>query len=203
MGRPAKYDDDELLDRAMTLFWERGWAETSIRDLEEALDLKAPSIYRRFGSKEGLGVAAVEHYVDRVVARRVAKHLSGKGDPLDNLARFLRSSVTQSRADQQLRGCLLTTLGSETSDRDDALRAALAGGRRRIDRGLRREVDRAAASGLLRAGVEPGAAASMLALAMQGLMASARAGVSAATLQRRAVDAVSLLAAEPRERPQP
>ena len=78
MVRPPKFDDDEILDRAMTAsVWQGGWSQTSIRDLEEALDLKAPSIYRRFGSKEGLGAAVVDHYVERVVRRRVAKHLAG------------------------------------------------------------------------------------------------------------------------------
>ena len=44
MGRGPKFDDDEILDRAMTTFWQGGWAHTSIRDLERELDLKAPSI---------------------------------------------------------------------------------------------------------------------------------------------------------------
>ncbi len=195
MGRPAKYDDDELLDRAMTLFWERGWVETSIRDLEVALDLKAPSIYRRFGSKDGLGVAVVEHYVDRVVARRVAKHLSGEGDPLDNLARFLRLSVTQSGSEERLRGCLLTTTSLEVTEADAALGAALDQGFGVIEEGLRREAQRADVLGLLAPGVEVRAATSVLVFVMQGLMASARAGAPAATLQRRAVDAVSVLRA--------
>lgn len=193
MGRPRKIDDEEILDRAMALFWERGWADTSIRDLEEALDLKAPSIYHRFGSREGLGAAVVEHYGDRVVRRRVAKYLSGEGDPLDNIARFLRLSVTQSRAGEQLRGCLLTTTSLEAVDPDEALRVALVRGFDLIEAGLRRELERADALGLLRAGIEVRAALSMLVLAMQGLMASARGGVKATTLQRRAVDAVAVL----------
>ena len=84
MARTPKFDDTEILDRAMSLLWSQGLAHTSIRDLEAALDLKAPSIYRRFGSKEGLAVAAVDHYVERVVRRRVDKHLCGDGDPIAN-----------------------------------------------------------------------------------------------------------------------
>ena len=76
MARPPKFDDDEILDRAMATFWQQGWSQTSIRDLERTLDLKAPSIYRRFGTKEGLGAAVVDHYVDRVVRRRVDRYLS-------------------------------------------------------------------------------------------------------------------------------
>lgn len=193
MGRPTKYDDAELLDRALALLWERGWAETSIRDLEAALDLKAPSLYRRFGSKEGLGAAAVERYVDRVVSRRVAKYLHGDGDPLDNIATFLRRSVTQSRADEQLRGCLLTTTALEVDDPDAVLRAALDRGLALIEGALRSELRRAADLQLLAEGVEVRAATSMLALVMQGLMASARGGISARVLQRRAADSVAVL----------
>ncbi|MEO1059231.1 MAG: helix-turn-helix domain-containing protein [Actinomycetota bacterium] len=93
MARPPKFNDDEILDRAMSMMWQRGWTQTSIRDLEDALEIKAPSIYRRFGSKERLGAAVIDHYVERVVRRRVDRYLSGDGDPIENITRFLESSV--------------------------------------------------------------------------------------------------------------
>ena len=57
MGRRPKFTDDEVLDRAMTLLWSRGPAQVSVRDLEDALEMKAPSIYHRFGSMDGVRVA--------------------------------------------------------------------------------------------------------------------------------------------------
>lgn len=197
MARAPKFDDEEILDRAMATFWQGGWSQTSIRDLERDLDLRAPSIYRRFGSKAGLGAAVVDHYVERVVRRRVDRYLSGEGDPVGNITTFLERSVTQSGDGGRLWGCLLTTTALEADEPDPALAGALDRGLRVIEHGLRREVGRAAERGQLATGVEPDAAVATLTLVMQGLMALARGGVSPADLRRRARAAVSTIAALP------
>lgn len=194
MARPPKFDDDEILDRAMTALWRRGWSQTSIRDLEDALELKAPSIYRRFGTKEGLGTAVVDHYVDRVVRRRVGKYLSGEGDPVENITTFLERSVTQSGDGGRLWGCLLTTTSIEADEPDAALAGVLQRGLAVIEDGFRREVHRAAELDRLAVGVVPDAAVALLTLVMQGLMALARSGASPADLRRRARAAVSTIA---------
>ena len=97
MARPPKFDDDEILDRAMLLFWRQGWSATSIRQLEVELDLKAPSIYRRFGSKDGLARAVLERYLDRIIERRIERHLTGEGDPIQNIRSFVFSALRPSR----------------------------------------------------------------------------------------------------------
>ncbi len=192
MGRTPKFDDDEILDRAMTTFWRHGWTQTSIRDLERTLELKAPSIYRRFSSKEGLGVAVVDHYVDRVVSRRVDKYLGGDGDPVDAISRFLERSVTQAGHGGRLWGCLLTTTSLEADTHDPELVGALERGFGVIEDGLRGAVHRADALGRLASGVEPEAVVATLTLAMQGLMSLARAGAAPVDLRRRARATVSV-----------
>ena len=196
MARTPKFDDTEILDRAMSLVWSQGLAHTSIRDLEAALDLKAPSIYRRFGSKEGLAVAAVDHYVERVVRRRVDKRLCGLGDPIDNVSSFLRTSVTEPDQGGRLIGCLLTTASLEAGDADPALVAALERGLDVIESGLRGELERAGELGRLASGVDADTATATMVLVMQGLMALARSGAPAAALQRRADAALSTIGAQ-------
>lgn len=196
MGRVPKFDDEEILDRAMAVVWRDGWSNTSIRDLEPALELKAPSIYRRFGTKEGLGAAVVDHYVDRVVRRRVDRHLSGRGDPVKNIETFFERSVTQPHPGQPLRGCLLTTTASDLGsgvDRTEPMTVAVRRGMAVIEEGLRREVERGAEMGLLAPGVDPESVTACLTLVMQGLMALARSGVPASELQRRARAAVAAI----------
>lgn len=195
VARSPKFDDDEILDRAMAVLWTRGWSCTSIRDLEAALELKAPSIYRRFGSKESLGVAVVDHYVERIVRRRVASFLPGSGDPVANLRAFLESAVTEGDGDGRLWGCLLTTTSLEMDAGEDALAEALRRGLLVIEDALRAEVERAAKIQRLALGVDVEAATQTLVLAMQGLMALSRNGGVPADLQRRARATVSVIAA--------
>ncbi|WP_430253193.1 TetR/AcrR family transcriptional regulator [Neorhizobium sp. DAR64872/K0K18] len=61
-GRPRAFDREAVLGRAMRLFWERGYAATSISDLTEAMGIGAPSLYATFGSKALLYAEAIEQY---------------------------------------------------------------------------------------------------------------------------------------------
>lgn len=199
MARPPKLDDDEVLDRAIDAFWVNGWSATSIRDLERAVDLKAPSIYRRYGNKDGLARAVMERYIDRVIGARIARHLSGRGDPIANVAAFLSSGVTPASADEPLRGCLLTVTALESSTITAGLAELLADGLAQIEAALAAELARAEAAGTLAPALSTEAAASQLALAFQGLMVLARTGVAPAELQARVTLAIESIT-EPRTR---
>ncbi|WP_299720307.1 TetR/AcrR family transcriptional regulator [uncultured Tateyamaria sp.] len=62
MPRKPNYDRDELIERARDLFWKRGWAGTSLKDLEVVLQMKPGSFYAAFGSKDALFSLAMEKY---------------------------------------------------------------------------------------------------------------------------------------------
>lgn len=59
-GRPRNFDRSEVLQRAMWLFWERGYEAVSMSDLTTAMGIRSPSIYVAFGSKEALFREAVD-----------------------------------------------------------------------------------------------------------------------------------------------
>ena len=66
LGRPREFDREAALAAAMLLFWRKGFAETSMNDLCEAMGIRSPSLYAAFGSKEALYLEAFEHYVKTV-----------------------------------------------------------------------------------------------------------------------------------------
>jgi len=66
IGRPREFDRGAALESAMLLFWRKGFAMTSMNDLCEAMGIRSPSLYAAFGSKEGLYLEAVDHYVRTV-----------------------------------------------------------------------------------------------------------------------------------------
>lgn len=65
-GRPRNFDRNDALDRALDLFWKHGYDNTSMADLSAAMELRPPSIYAAFGSKEGLFEEVVDRYVERI-----------------------------------------------------------------------------------------------------------------------------------------
>jgi len=62
MARAKEYEREEVLDRAVSVFWAKGFEATSMSDLVKATGLNTFSMYREFGSKEGLFEAAMESY---------------------------------------------------------------------------------------------------------------------------------------------
>ena len=64
MGRRKSYDRAAVLDRAMRVFWTKGYEGAHLSELLEATGLSRSSLYDGFGGKEGLYRAALEHYVD-------------------------------------------------------------------------------------------------------------------------------------------
>lgn len=67
MGRPKQFDVTEVVRSARTLFWRKGYAETSLDDLVEATGLNRSSLYHQFGSKQELFDAALRSYLEEVV----------------------------------------------------------------------------------------------------------------------------------------
>lgn len=63
MGRPRTYDRDEVLQKSIRLFWERGYEGTHLRDLLEATGINRFSLYKEFGGKEGLFEEALRAYI--------------------------------------------------------------------------------------------------------------------------------------------
>ncbi|WP_345408988.1 helix-turn-helix domain-containing protein [Nonomuraea salmonea] len=63
-GRPRAFDESQALERALMLFWSRGYGATSVQDLVEALSLERGSLYGAFGDKRSFYLAAVRLYWD-------------------------------------------------------------------------------------------------------------------------------------------
>lgn len=74
MARPRKFDEEQVLESALLLFWRRGYAATSIQDLVQATGLGRQSLYNTFGGKQELFVAALGEYRRRVDEELCALH---------------------------------------------------------------------------------------------------------------------------------
>ena len=87
MARPAQFERDDVLEKAMQVFWEQGYNATSMASLVDATSLKPGSIYAAFDSKEGLFLAALDHYAQQSVAR-IKRALAGADTPFRAYATF-------------------------------------------------------------------------------------------------------------------
>jgi TetR/AcrR family transcriptional repressor of nem operon len=92
MGRKKAYERGEVLERALELFWSKGFEGTHLQELVEHTGLNRFSLYKEFGGKEGLFDEAMGLYVDRAI--EILDHL--KVEPLgtDNILTFFRETST-------------------------------------------------------------------------------------------------------------
>jgi len=64
MGRPKNFSREEVLDKAIPVFWHHGFADTSLQDLERATGVNKSGLYTEFRDKEDLFVACLRHYLE-------------------------------------------------------------------------------------------------------------------------------------------
>lgn len=104
MPRKPNYDRNELINRSRDLFWRRGWAGTSLKDLEAELQMKPGSFYAAFGSKDALFQLAMEKYADDGIER--IKKLAEKHGPIKALQRFPEMAINND--DAPAKACMLS-----------------------------------------------------------------------------------------------
>lgn len=146
-GRKKTFDPDHALNRALEVFWEHGFADTTTRQLEDELGLKASSIYNAFGSKGGLLDAAVAQYLDRL-DRDLITPLRDAEDQLEGLDQFIHS-VSIGLDGEHRSGCLVVSLLTENAAHDQALTAHTDAYLTLLRRELTRALEQAAEGGLI------------------------------------------------------
>ena len=122
MARPREFDRDQVVDRAVEVFWRNGFAATSIRDLVEATGLNRGSLYHTFGDKAGLFEAALERYRAGGPIRRLVA-AADSGPPRQVIGEFFARLVELGASDTERRGCLMTNTAAELAARDERVAA--------------------------------------------------------------------------------
>lgn len=176
MGRPIKISDEAILDGAIELFWRDGADVVSIRDLERALDVRAPSIYRRFESKDVLLAHCLDRYVDNEVGGRIDHFFDDTRDPFEGLRSFFTSVLRPHSGEHGLRGCLLTTTAGAAAKRTPKTQKAIQRGFDAIEAALLVQVERCMKSGQFDSQLDAQATAKSLLLTFEGLLLLARNG---------------------------
>jgi TetR/AcrR family transcriptional repressor of nem operon len=168
MARPREFDPDVVVERAMQVFWAKGYEATSLDDLCEATQLNRSSLYSSFGDKHTLFLATLDRYGDRAVAM-VAAALSKPVHIRESLGAFLAGMVEGIVAGPQRTGCFIGNCTSEVSrhDREAALR--IQRNVARIEATFRSAFEQAKKRGDLRPDSDVEALARFFVVSIQGL----------------------------------
>jgi TetR/AcrR family transcriptional repressor of nem operon len=124
MARPIEFDRNQVLQKAIPLFWLKGYQATSIKNLVDATGLQPGSLYSAFGDKRGLFLAALDAYFEGL-KQHLFGLLRGNNPPIERLEAFFQQLVQESYCDPDRKGCLLINTLSEIPVQDTEINTHL------------------------------------------------------------------------------
>ncbi len=193
-GRPRKFDEDEALNGAMRLFWEKGLSATSLDELSQAMKMKRPSIYNAFGNKDEIYRKALGRFCGQL-DQGMAETFDSMPDLREGLRAFFDRAIDVYSGTDPAMGCLMIcTAPAEAFSHPEVgedLRSLIA----RLDRGFARRLRRAQKENAFPADGSPELTASLFQATLQTVALRARTGSSKQALRKIAFFAVERLTA--------
>jgi AcrR family transcriptional regulator len=175
-GRPSIFDHDEALEKALQVFWARGYEGASMAELTEALGINRPSIYAAFGNKEEL------------FRKALGKYLSG---PLSYISEAMKEPTARAVAEKFLtraaelltsqdnpHGCMIVQGALSCGPGAELIHKELIAYRESYEDALRRRFESARTQSDLPEQADPAGLAKYVATIHQGMSVQATSGAS-------------------------
>jgi AcrR family transcriptional regulator len=182
VGRPRNFDKNEVLDRALQVFWRKGFEGASICDLTEAMGINPPSLYAAYGNKETLFRQALDRYTETrgAVIHEALAALKAR----DGIATLLRGSA-RALTDKSNPACCLLVQGiSGAGEHAACIRDMLNAKRAGSEKDIRERLKRAKVEGELPRDADPAGLARYFSTVIQGMAVQAAGGASRRELER-------------------
>ncbi|MFI6457493.1 TetR/AcrR family transcriptional regulator [Streptosporangium amethystogenes] len=192
MARTKEFDPDAVLQRAMELFWEKGYEATSMADLVEHLGIGRASLYATFGGKRELYLKAYDRYLENGID--FVGLLSQPGPVLPAVRALVERYAEEAAQDELRRGCLVVNTAVELAPHDRTLARRVEASWDFVEATLTSALARARAQGELAAEKNPRALARFLLTLMQGMRVIGKGSNDPARLRDTAEQALSVLA---------
>src|SRR6267378_3992548 len=181
-GRPRAFDPDAALDRAMHVFWARGYEGASLSDLTRAMRINRPSLYAAFGNKEQLFRKVLDRYMDGPVAY-FGKALAAP-KARDVVEEIFLGTARMGDDPRIPAGCLMVQGALACGDAAGSVRKDAAARRAASEAALRHRLQRAKREGDLPKNADPAELARYVMTVVRGMAVQSAGGASRDQLRR-------------------
>ena len=192
MVRPKEFDAGEALDRALDLFWSRGYEATSLRELQEHMGIGRQSLYDTYGDKHQLYVAALDRYLERGRAT-VRSELDREGASLESIKDYFEGLVQFLTPRGERSACMLTNCIMEFGQSDPEIAQRCRSNERGLVAAFEQALERAEENGELGELEDPRATATYLVVQVYGLAVLAKNGATRSQLKRAVGQAITAI----------
>jgi len=176
VGPSKQFDKQETLEKAMKVFWERGYEATSIQDLVSGMGINRASLYQTYGNKHDLYMACLIRYIDNSV-QQLEQLLDLPGSAMGNLQKTFKSFIEHSLVSDS-QGCFINNTAVELGPHDQQLAGILRDSWQQFESIFLRLVQRAKKNNELGPDSNEEQLARLLNTSLQGLMVKTKANTA-------------------------
>ncbi len=187
------FDEDLALEKAMQVFWSRGFGSASMAELIAKTGVNRGSLYNAFGGKQPLFVRALLKY-DRDRRKALLSELEALDDPRRAICNFFDNIIANTLDDADHKGCFLFNTVSESGTHDAQVNEIVANGLREIEGFFRRSIEVGQARGDIRKDIDPSSKATALLALTLAIRVLGRGPYNEAALRTIADEAKNLIA---------
>jgi TetR/AcrR family transcriptional regulator, transcriptional repressor for nem operon len=182
MPRTKEFEPEATVQRAMELFWQKGYEATSMSDLLGSMGIGRGSFYDTFGDKRSLFLAALDRF-ERTRTAWIPQVLDDSESPVEAIRCVFERTVDSLVGFEPRRGCLLANTAVELAPHDSEIAERIWGHVRRTEEAFEEALGRARTIGELPEHRDPRVLSRFLVTNLHGLRVMARAGADRETLE--------------------
>lgn len=182
MPRTKSFNEEETLDKAKELFWQKGYHGTPPQDILDCTGLSRSSLYDTYGDKHTLFVKTLRRYRQRETAAVIA-YLDGAADPAQAIRRIFHEAYDAMMTKKPRKGCLMVNTLNELAPHDAEVEAIVRENRQAIEDAYTRAVKRGQQQGQIARTHQPRILARFLLNSLWGLTTNLKLG-----LEKKAAD---------------
>ncbi len=148
-GPDKQFDPEIALDKAMQLFWARGYAATGLNELLETMQIGRKSLYDTFGNKRALYIRSLDRYSQTIVSE-IYRRLNDPGRPALENVRAVMRDIAAINSEPMSPGCLLGVSMAQFRTDDAEMAGVLRKHMQRVENAYHKALARAQAEGDLK-----------------------------------------------------
>jgi TetR/AcrR family transcriptional regulator, transcriptional repressor for nem operon len=192
MARTKEFDTGEALDKAIHLFWDKGYNGCSMQDVVDGLGLSRSSIYETFGDKRQLFLEALKKY-QREGIESLELAVNAAPDIRQAIRMLFESAIPEKLSDPLQKGCFLINSVIELAAQDPEIAAIVDANRRDTEDILAKAIRKGQRNGQISTTLEARAVARFFYTNLSGIRVTAKTGADRKTLEDIIKVALSVL----------
>jgi TetR/AcrR family transcriptional repressor of nem operon len=173
MARTKDFDENEVLAKAVSIFWLKGYNGTSMQDLVDFLGISRSSLYDTYVDKNTLYLKALEFY-QRTAGTRLAEIVSNTTSAKETIRQLLELTTTDLLKDKQHKGCFMVNAEVEVAPHDAKVKNLVCQNDRQIEEAFFQAIQKGKESGEITSSQDARALTRFILNAVKGIRVSAK-----------------------------